>query len=200
VEQIIRRRLFPEARLEIWQPPAVVRRGRDTANTYANGVHNDFGLKADDYQENLAAFTSHEVARRWRDRFDADDVIGFSNIDFWRPTNMVAPLRHMPLAVCDPDSVRREDLVATRISGLTPTGRPGNPLSLRYDIGHRWCWYPGMTTDEVLVLTLIHIDKTDEGAPLRTCFHSAVADPDAPDSVEPRQSCEHRVGVFHLSS
>jgi hypothetical protein len=113
---------------------------------------------------------------------------------------MAAPLRHMPLAVCDPTSVRRPDLVSTRITGLTPTGRPGNSLSLRYDPGHRWCWYPGMTTDEVLVLTLIHIDKTDDGSPLRACFHSAVTDPHAPEGGEPRQSCEHRVGVFHLRS
>jgi hypothetical protein len=55
-----------------------------------------------------------------------------------------------------------------------------------------------MVGGEVLVLKLFHCFKDDARPRLRTCFHSAFADPDTPPDAEERQSCEHRVGVFFL--
>ena len=56
---------------------------------------------------NVGAFAGPEAGRWWRQRFERDDVAGFMAIDFWRTTNMAGPLRHMPLALCDPPASPR---------------------------------------------------------------------------------------------
>jgi hypothetical protein len=126
VDALIRRRLMPGARLELWhRPSSCLRRGPGTANPfYGSGVHQDFGLTADDYQQAMEAFGTVEIARQWRNRYDQDDVAGFMMIDFRRATNMDEPLKHMPLAVCDPGSVSIEDVVPMGLLDFAPTGKP----------------------------------------------------------------------------
>jgi hypothetical protein len=198
IDEIIRKRLLPGRRVEIQQSAALLRRGRGTATPfYANGVHQDFGLTPDDYEKNVGAFAGPEGARWWRGRFDRDDVAGFMAIDFWRTTNMAGPLRHMPLALCDPASVAVDDLVPTSLTGIAPAGRETNHLSLRFNAGQLWYHYPLMTEDELLAFKLFECWK-DGDAGFASCFHSAFEDPAAPADVEHRQSCEHRVGVLVL--
>jgi len=198
IEAIIRDRLLPERRLEIQQGPYLLRRGRGTATPfYGEGVHQDHGLTPDDYAKNVGAFAGEEAARWWRLRFDRDDVAGFMAIDFWRTTNMAGPLRHMPLALCDPASVAAEDLIQTALTGIAPEGRETNHLSLRFNPAQRWYHYPLMTGDELLVFKIFQCTKGGEDG-LASCLHSAFADPDTPADAEQRQSCEHRVGVVLL--
>jgi hypothetical protein len=201
VEELIRRRLMPGARLELWQSPlSYLRRGPGTANPfYGSGVHQDFGLTADDYQEAMEAFGSVENGRLWRNRYERDDVAGFMMIDFWRTTNMSEPLKHMPLAVCDPASVSIDDVVALGLLDFTPTGKPTNQLSLRMNDAQKWYYYPDMVGSEVLALKIFEVHKSGRERKLRTCFHSAFIDPAAPEHAQPRQSCEHRVGIFCLN-
>ena len=196
VEAIIRERLLPGQSVRVFQRPALIRRGPGADNGYAPAVHQDFGLTADDYQEGVAAFAGPEIGARWRLGYDRPEVEGFMVIDFWRPIGMTEPLRHMPLALCDPASVAAADVLPSAMIDLAPTGRPTNQLSLRYNPDQRWFYYPGMTVDEVLCFKLFHCLKADANPPLRTCFHTAFVDPTAPTDAEPRQSCEHRVGVF----
>lgn len=198
IDEIIRTRLLPGRRVEIQQTPALLRRGRGTATPfYANGVHQDFGLTADDYEKNVEAFAGPLGAQWWRGRFDRDDVAGFMSIDFWRTTNMAGPLRHMPLALCDPASIAADDLIATRLTGIAPEGRETDHLSLRFNPGQLWYHYPLMTGNELLAFKLFECWKHgDPGFP--SCFHSAFVDPAAPADAEQRQSCEHRVGVLLL--
>jgi len=199
IESIIRDRLLPGHRLEIPPVANLLRRGPDTPNPfYGTVVHQDYGLSADDYEENVAAYGTDAAARAWRDQYDRDEVAGFLVINFWRTVHMDGPLRHLPLAVCDPYSVAPDDVVSTGLLNFTPTGRPSNQLGLRHNPEQRWYYYPGMTTGEVLAFKNFQCFKADARPTLRTCFHSAFEERGAPARVTPRQSCEYRVGVFFL--
>ena len=199
IESLIRDRLLPGRRLEIFQG-VPTRRGPGTPNSYATGVHQDFGVGPDAFAEGLAAFTTPEIGRGFHLGYERPEVERFVMIDFWRTVGMRGPLAHMPLAVCDPESVRSEDLVPLSVLGITPTGKPTNQLAARYRPDHDWYFYPGMRTDEVLAFLVFSCSKKDpEPARSRACFHSAFEDPRTPPDAEPRQSCEHRVSVFVLA-
>ena len=197
-EALIRSRLLPGRKLEVYQgPPA--RRGPGTANpTYALGVHQDYGLSPDDYQESLLAFTTPEIARGWRQRFDMDDVEGFMVINLWRPVYCDGPLMRTPLAVCEPHSVRLDDCVPVGLLDFTPTGLPTNQLSMRPHPDQRWYYYPAMTNDEVIAFKNFEFFKDDRDLQVEACFHSAFEDPATPPDAAERQSCEHRVSIFFL--
>ena len=198
IEAVIRERLLPGRRLEIQQVPFLIRRGRGTSTPfYANGVHQDYALTPDDYEKSVGAFAGPQAAHWWRGRYDRDDVAGFMSIDFWRTTNMAGPLRHMPLAVCDPTSVAGGDVIPTTLTGIAPEGRETHHLSLRFNAGQLWYHYPLMTGDELLAFKLFECWKEGD-AGFASCFHTAFADPDTPADAEQRQSCEHRVGVLLL--
>ena len=199
IESIIRERLLPGHRLEIPPVANLLRRGPDTPNPfYGTVVHQDYGLSADDYEENVAAYGTDAAARAWRDQYDRDEVAGFLVINFWRTVHMDGPLSHLPLAVCDPYSVAPADVVSTGLLNFTPTGRPSNQLGLRHNPEQRWYYYPGMTSGEVLAFKNFQCFKDDARPTLRTCFHSAFEEPSSPAHAAPRQSCEYRVGVFFL--
>jgi len=199
VETLIRKRLYPGRRIEVIQPPNVGRRGRDTAMPqYGIGVHQDHGTTADDFEHNVLAFTSPEIASRWRARFEREDVEGYVNLDFWRTTNMNGPLEHMPLALCDPGSIDPADILPTALEGIAPSGMETYHVSLRYNADQRWYYYPRMKGDEVLVFKLFELMREVDPQPYRACFHTAVEDPSAPADAQPRQSSEHRVSVLLL--
>jgi hypothetical protein len=191
IEALIRERLLPGRAIMVQQYAPPLRRGRDTAiPAYAMGVHQDYGLTAEDFVQSVAAFASDEAAGYWRRTWDRDGVEGY--------TNMAGPLKHMPLALCEPASVDIADVVPTGFLNLSPTGRPTVNLGLRHNPEQRWWFYPDMVADEVLAFLQFHRLKRDGDPVLRTCFHTAFADPGAPADAEPRQSCEHRVGVWLL--
>jgi len=198
IEAVIRERLLPGRRVEVQQGPFLLRRGRDTGTPfYANGVHQDHGLTPDDYARNVGAFAGPNAEQWWRNRFHGEDVAGFMSIDFWRTTNMAGPLRHMPLALCDPTSVAADDVIPTTLTGIAPDGRETQHLSLRFNDGQLWYHYPLMTDDELLAFKIFECWKEGDSG-FASCFHSAFADPDTPADAEHRQSCEHRVGVLLL--
>jgi hypothetical protein len=199
IDKVIRERLLPDRRLLIWQYPVLTRRGEGTSTPqYGTGVHQDHALTPDDYQHNVAAFAGEAVGDRWRERYEQDDVLGVMSINFWRTTNMEAPLRHMPLTICDPRSVAPDDIIQFAMKGIAPEGRATHVMGLRYSPEHLWYYYPEMTPDELLAFKIFHYMKSDGGPRLATCFHSAFEHPDTPDDAQLRQSCEHRVNVFLL--
>jgi hypothetical protein len=196
INRIVVERLLPGRRVEVSQAP-LLRRGRGTAMPfYADGVHSDGGLDLDDYVNTLRAFAGDEAAQGWRSSYERDEVAGLIWIDFWRTTNMAGPLEHMPLALCDAASIDAGDLVRTRMTGIAPEGRASHHLSLRFNSEQCWCYYPRMTTDELLAFKLAEFWK--EPTPVRNCFHSAFSHPDTPANVEERQSCELRFAVLVL--
>jgi hypothetical protein len=201
IEALVRERLLPGRPVRVQQFAPPLRRGRDTRMpAYGRAVHQDYGLTPDDYVESVEAYTSPEVGALWRDRWSREDVEGFIVIDFWRTTHMDGPLEHMPLALCAPASVDLADVVPTGLLNFSPTGRPTNNLGLRWRQDQRWWVYPRMREDEVLAFKLFEARKDDAGPVVRSCFHAAFADPGAPQDAQPRQSCEHRVGVWLLKA
>lgn len=199
IEAIIRDRLYPGRKMIVFQPPRIVRRGAGTDTPqYGSGVHQDHDRTADDYEFNVAAFAGKEMAARWRARLEQDDVDSFVVLDFWRTTNMAEPLRHMPLALCDPLSVDESDILSTALEGVAPGGGLTRHISLKHNPGQRWYYYPEMTRDEMLVFKLFELRRGEEPQRYRACYHCAVEDPTAPADAQPRQSCEHRVSVMLL--
>jgi hypothetical protein len=200
IEAIIRDRLFPGRRVEVQQVAAgLLRRGRGTSNpVYASGVHSDAPLTAELYADNVGAFAGSEAEAWWRRAYDRPEVAGFVNLDFWRITNMAEPLRHMPLALCDPSSLDRPDILEMPMRGIAPGGRRTHHLGLRFNADQRWYYYSEMTADEVLVFKLGEYWKDRPHARPQNCLHTAFEHPDTPADAEERQSCEHRVGVVIL--
>ncbi|MCH4894271.1 hypothetical protein GO308_14195 [Sphingomonas sp. SFZ2018-12] len=200
IEALVRERLLPGVSVELQQWWGPVQRGRGTAAPdYINAVHSDYGLTPQEFEDNLLAYGGRDMAERWRRRFERDDVEAFMMIDFWRPTTMSEPLRHMPLALCDPRSVEPADLVSTLIWGISPSDLPAFQVLLRYNAAQKWHYYPQMEVDEVLAFKQFEYRKGDPAPPpWRSVFHSAFEDPDTPADAQPRQSSEHRVGVLVL--
>jgi len=112
----------------------------------------------------------------------------FSHYNVWRAIS--GPPQDVPLAVCDARTVRAADLVAAdavfdtpgvpewSFEGLVVTGSPE----------HRWCYFPDMHRDEVIVF------KTNDSEPARAhCVpHVAFNDPSCPPDAPPRASIEMR--------
>jgi len=112
----------------------------------------------------------------------------FCHYNVWRVCS--TPPQDVPLAVCDARSVHTADLVPAdavfdtpgmpewSFEGLVVTGNPS----------HRWCYFPDMDRDEVLVF------KTNDSDPSRShCVpHVAFDDPSCPPDVTPRVSIEMR--------
>jgi hypothetical protein len=109
----------------------------------------------------------------------------------WR--SLRPPPQERPLAICDIRTVAEADLIRADSIGNEATAEveaefyfvQGNP-------SHRWCYFSGMTPDEVLVFR-----QYDSG--LRGpsgCPHVAINDPGCPAGTEPRLSIETRVCAF----
>ncbi|MES2444714.1 MAG: CmcJ/NvfI family oxidoreductase [Pseudomonadota bacterium] len=197
IEAVVRERLFPGRRVEIEQGGPPLRRGRDTpVPFYAEGVHSDGGIGADDYAHNIAAFAGEAAGNWWRAHYERDEVEGVVWVDFWRTTNMAGPLEHMPLALLDITTLDGADCLPTGLTGIAPEGRETHHLALRFNPAQRWYSYSRMTADELLAFKLMAFWKDPQ--PPQNCFHSAFRHPDAPADAETRQSCEYRVGVVVL--
>ena len=194
---LIRERLFPGRRIEIIRGSIAMRRGPNQ-RYYATRVHADGPLTADQYALNVGAVGGPQAFDKWQADYAREDVAGFVSIGFWRTINMQKPLQHMPLALCDPNSIDRGDIVATTSRIIAPNGRTTHHTVLRHAAEQAFYYYPHMTGDEVIAMKACHFWKDDPGAHLQNVFHAAFDHPDTPAGAEPRQSCDHRLGLFIL--
>lgn len=185
VEQIVRELLQGVQHMEL--DPEVVRRGPGTKNPgYNFAPHQDYGFTAEDWP--LAGPEFHE-------RLGRPDVRGLIVINFWRPVRpMRGPVQKTPLAVCDPGSVRMEDIVPVNV--CRDTMGYIKMLDIAYNEDQRWYYYPDMTVDEVLVFKTFQYFKHQSGPELNTCFHTAFQHPYVPPGAEERHSCEYRVRIW----
>lgn len=185
VEQIIRE-LMPDSK-DIELDPEITRRGPGTKNpSYNFAPHQDYGFTAADWP--LAGPEFHA-------RFGNEDVRGLVVANFWRPVRpMRGPVQKTPLAVCDPRSVKMENIIPVNVKrdhlGYTKM------LDLAYDKDQEWYYYPDMTVDEVLVFKSFQYFKSQEGLELNTVFHTAFEVPSPPAGAEERQSCEYRARIW----
>jgi hypothetical protein len=137
--------------------------------------------------------TARSGPQRVRDLLadEADELLRgrIQVINLWRPIR--GPLRDSPLAVCDAQTVSRDDLVA---SDLIYPNRVGETYQVTYNPAHRWFYVPEMKADEALLLKCF--DSNTDGR-ARFAPHSAFTDPTSPGDAPPRESIEVRALVFH---
>lgn len=187
-------KLIPQVE-SIHFPKHALRRGPNGPNPlYGLGVHQDFGLYPEDMTTTHVSKGNFED---WMSKLKDDSVGGYSVINFWRPIlPMEGPVKNTPLALCDPNTVKIDMIVPSRIIGFVKGGQ--RSMNLTFSKEQKWYYYPEMTKDEVLVFRQFHFDKT-VSAPykqLRTVFHSAFHHPHASKQDEARCSSEYRVGVW----
>eukprot|EP00966_Prymnesium_polylepis_P145333 3356228-Prymnesium_polylepis.1 len=84
---------------------------------YGIGIHGDYPLDKDMYLAPRCRATHNSgqldgnSAARFEEMMAREDIGRFERLNFWRPIKpMQRPLRHMPLLVCDPNTVWSERL------------------------------------------------------------------------------------------
>jgi hypothetical protein len=136
-------------------------------------------------------YTTKSAPQRIRDLLpdEAEALLQrrYAFVNVWRP--IVGPLEHLPLALCDAQSIEPEDAVT---NDLLYPDRVGETYLLRYNPRHRWFYVPRMTGDEVALI------KCYDSDPARARFsaHSAFQDPNTPADAKPRASIEVRTIAF----
>jgi len=112
------------------------------------------------------------------------------NVNVWRP---LKPVECSPLALCDKNTVAREDLLDVYFGSQDGRSRKPAGLNMAYNPNHVWYYYPNMQPDEVLVFQLL--DTHDKE--WRMTGHTAFVDPTSQRNALPRVSYEIRtIAVF----
>jgi len=136
-------------------------------------------------------YTPKSAAQRIRDLLpdEAEALLRrrYAYVNVWRP--IVGPLEHLPLAMCDAQSIDPEDAVT---QDLIYRDRVGETYLLRYNPRQRWFYAPRMTTGEVALIKCFDSDP----ARARFSAHSAFEDPTMPADAKPRASIEIRTIAF----
>jgi hypothetical protein len=136
--------------------------------------------------------------RTWAAHLAGSDLVArcetepFAVYNVWRP---LAPVEHMPLALCHATTVHRDDLIPSFYEGRYP-GMPDTEyypaityFHLAHNPAHHWYYFPDMHPDEVVIFKQW---DTDDSKAL--CVpHSAFHDPTSRTDARPRQSIEVRV-------
>jgi hypothetical protein len=147
----------------------------------AGGAHVDFD------EQSVRAYIPELVGE---DRAEELAQKHFVNVNVWRG---ISKVERMPLALCDAstcdlDQMRPVDMY----NAVGPNSTMKVGLSVQYDPGHRWYYYPDMTPDEVLVFKQFDSDP----AAVRRTPHSAIVDPNSAADAAPRYSMEIRALCF----
>ncbi len=154
------------------------KRGENSIKEPAKGVHNDY--------------TPRSGPQRLRDLLpdEAETLLKshFAIINVWRPIR--GPVQESPLAVCDAQSLRQDDFVA---SDLIYPHRRGETYAVTFSPNHDWYYVPNMQPDEALLLKCY--DSAEDGR-ARFTAHTAFDDPTSPSDAAPRESIETRAFVF----
>lgn len=103
------------------------------------------------------------------------------------------PPQDVPLGLCDARTVKQADVIHCDLT----LGPPGSGLTFensayRHNPAHRWCYFSGMTRDEVLVFRGFVSNHTWTSA----VPHTAFEDPTCPDEAPARESIDIRSIVY----
>lgn len=112
----------------------------------------------------------------------------FAHYNVWRVIS--PPPQDVPLAICEPLSVDREDLVPADAVFDAP-GQPEWSFEgwvVRHNLRHRWTYFSDMHKDDALMFIT---NDSDPAAP-HCAPHSAFDDPSCPPDAVPRTSIEMR--------
>jgi hypothetical protein len=155
------------------------KRGENGVREPVLAAHNDYTIRSGP-QRVRDLLEAEEAEARLKNRF--------AIINVWRPIQ--GPVRDVPLAVCDAQSIAQQDLVAT---DLKYRDRTGEVYGLSFSPKHRWFYFPNMQKNEAMLLKCY--DSMDDGR-ARFTAHSAFADPTSPPNAAARESIEARTLVF----
>ncbi|MED5534087.1 MAG: CmcJ/NvfI family oxidoreductase [Pseudomonadota bacterium] len=111
----------------------------------------------------------------------------FAIINVWRP---VRPVDSFPLAMCDARTVQPELLIRAE---RRAKNRIGEIYVALFDSKQRWIYFPGMETDEALLIKTY--DSREDGR-ARWCIHTAFDADITNPNARPRESIETRVFAF----
>ncbi|MGH7843273.1 MAG: CmcJ/NvfI family oxidoreductase [Candidatus Binataceae bacterium] len=137
----------------------------------------------DDYTEKSAP---ERVRLYLPDQADALLQRRYAVINVWRPLR--GPVRDTPLAVCDAQTLKEEDLVPTA------DGVKHEVYLFNFRPAHRWFYFPEMRTNEVILLKCF--DSIRDGR-ARFTAHTAIDLPPAQLPAPARESIEVRALVFY---
>ncbi len=116
----------------------------------------------------------------------------FAHYNVWRVLS--PPPQDVPLTLCDARSVTPDDLILADAI-FDEAGKPDwsfEGLVVAHNPAHRWCWFPDMTRDEVIIFTTNDGDNT---AP-HCVPHVAFDDPGCPPDAPARMSVEMRAIAY----
>jgi hypothetical protein len=159
---------------------AVSRRASDGTDIAVDEAHND-------YTERSGSCRIRELLGQLLPGEDPDELMRGRHAIFnvWRPIN--GPVEQWPLAVCDMQSMHRDDFVDAE---LRWPHRTGYVCAVRYNPTHRWLYFPAMDIDEALVFKCF--DSAAHGAAVRFGAHTAFANPTSRGDARTRESIEVR--------
>ena len=147
----------------------------DFNDGYARFVHCDYNIKRlKEMSEDVLAKHGVEPQANWT----------YVWYNTWQPFDHVAA--HNPLAFIDWESLPRDDVIDYFYTGRNRDSLVAAPV---YNPDHKWCFFPNMTPEEVLLF------KQMDGRPDRSvyCPHTSFDNPDAPEDAPPRRSIEMRM-------
>lgn len=99
------------------------------------------------------------------------------------------------LVLCDASTIKPEGCLTFDACLREPFDEPGNQFESQlchYDPGQRWCYFPDLTPDELIVFKAFDSDKTRDAQPL----HNSADIPGLPADSAPRVSIEARFFGF----
>ncbi len=147
----------------------------DFNDGYARFVHCDYNMgRLEEMSHDLLA--KHGVTPQ--------DNWTFAWFNTWQPFDN--PAHHNPLAVIDWESLPPQDVIDYYYTGR---GRDSKVAAPVYNPDHRWCYFPSMATDEVLII------KQLDGRPNRAyyCPHTSFDNKSVAQDIPPRRSIETRL-------
>jgi hypothetical protein len=154
-------------------------RGARGSREAASVIHNDY-TDASAVKRLRDLLPPPEAERRLRSRF--------AIVNVWR--SIAGTVLTSPLACCDAATIDSTDLIAAE---RRAADRTGELQLVRWNPAHRWCYFPEMQRDEILLIKTF--DSARDGRARRS-IHTAFANPLAPPDAAPRQSMESRLLVF----
>ncbi len=173
-------------------PGGVLRRSERSGRVGQDGSTVTARFAHCDYSQNPAGSSF------WIERMlppeEAEARLGkrFAIYNLWRALS--DPPQDAPLAICDARTVGAGDRVWSDCI-IDPPGAPELKFEnsvFRHGPGQRWCYFPAMTRDEVLVFKGYDSDPARAtGVP-----HSAFDDPSCPPDAPARESIDVRAFAF----
>lgn len=147
----------------------------DFNDGYARFVHCDYNI------ERIESM-SHDVLRQNQVEPQKNEMYAWYNT--WQPFDNSAI--NNPLAFIDATTLPREDVIDYYYTGRNRDSLVAAPV---YNPDHRWCYFPEMTTHEVVVLK--QMDQRPNT--VMYCPHTSFDNSGVVENAPPRRSIETRI-------